>query len=205
MEKCVCTSNKIKPNETCLFCCQKHLSAALALTNELNSIYDENLLRVASQIKLASWHFNTNFLIEKEKCDEIIQKILSFHEFKNELIELINHSYKLFNSNKNKTFNFNDIDINKKNINLSNYLNALLCISNSIELYKYEISYKDINMPYILGQLILASWLFQSVDKNYSLKIRVIYNEIKNDNFKIEELEEFKTFLWKKYFKGWIN
>lgn len=205
MEKCICTSNKIKPNETCLFCCQKHLSAALALTNELNSIYDENLLRVASQIKLASWHFNTNFLMEKEKCDEIIQKILSFHEFKNELIELVNQSYELFKLKNKKSFNYQDININIKDKNLSNYLNALLCISNSIELYKYEASYEEINMPYILGQLILASWIFQSFNKNYSLKIRSIYNEIKNNNFKIKELEEFKSFLWKKYIKGWIN
>lgn len=205
MSECNCKkSSKTRPNETCLFCCNKHLSAALALLNNCNSNQNENILRVASQIKLASWHFNINFNEESNECNSIIQKILNFQNIKNDLINLIEHTWNLLNSNKNTSFEYHNTDVNIKDNKLTDFLNGLLCISNAIELYQYESSYKDVNMSYILGQLILASWQFQKNYKDYSIKLRAIYNSINNENLNIDELIEFKSFLWKKYVKGWL-
>ena len=74
-ETCNCSSNnKVKPNETCLFCCHKHLAAALALTNE-SFLDDSILLRIASQIQLAAWHFDKNYLEYVNECKRIILRI----------------------------------------------------------------------------------------------------------------------------------
>lgn len=200
MENCNCKSLKIKPNETCLFCCHKHLAAALALTN--NELFnDELLLRIASQVQLAAWHFDKNYIEYVKECKNIINKILSFNLFKENLIKLTENTWKLYLKDKNIKHPYYNTDISKiENID-QNYLEGMLCISNSIELFKYEEDYKDINMSYIIGQLTLASWHFQKNYKHYSLKSKIIYNKINLENFDINELEEFKSFLWKKYKK----
>lgn len=195
---CNCKSTKIKPNETCLFCCHKHLAAALALTNE-EILNDNLLLRIASQIQLAAWHFDKNYIEYVKECKNIINKVLSFNLFKDNLIQLTENTWNLYSSNKNIKHQYFNTDVSKiENID-QNYLDGMLCISNAIELYKYEESYKDINMSYIIGQLTLASWHFQKNYKNYSLKTRIFYNKINSNNFDISELEEFKNLLWKKY------
>lgn len=201
MEKCTCTTNKVRPNETCLFCCHKHLAAALALTN--NSLIDDTLLlRIASQIQLAAWHFNKNYLNFVERCQKIIKKVLFFEEFKSELIKLVEDTWDLYSKNKNIKYQYYNIDISKlENIN-QNYLNGMLCVSNAIELFSYENTYQDINLSYVIGQLVLAAWCFQKEYKNYALKTRIIYNKINLNNFDINELEEFKNILWKKYKKN---
>ena len=54
----------------------------------------------------------------------------------------------------------------------------MLCVSNAIELFYYENTYQSINFSYMIGQLTLASWHFQKDYKNYSLKLRILYNKI---------------------------
>ena len=63
----------------------------------------------------------------------------------------------------------------------------------------YESSYKEVNVSYIIGQLTLGSWHFQKDYKIYSQRMKILYNKINLDVFNIEELEEFKSLLWKKY------
>lgn len=196
--QCICASNKIKPNETCLFCCHKHLAAALALTNE-ELLNDELLLRIASQIQLAAWHFDKNYIEYVKECKNIINKILTFNLFKEDLITLVEESWELYLNKKGVKHSYFNTNINSiENID-QNYLDGMLCVSNAIELYKYEEHYKNVNLSYVIGQLTLASWHFQKNYKNYSLKLRIIYNKINTNTFNINELEEFKIYLWKKY------
>lgn len=198
MSKCSCSNNKIYPNETCILCCKKHIAAALALSNEFR-ILDINLLRAASQLKLASWHFNDNLPNYADLCNDIIIKIINFQHFKDDLLK-INSMF----LNDALTLDANSFEYKNTNINLlegvkPDFKLGMLCISNSIELYYYEDSYKDINKQYVLGQLIMASWHFQKHYKNYSLKTRLIYNKLDAESFKIDELIEFRDLLWKKY------
>lgn len=198
-ETCNCSSNnKIRPNETCLFCCHKHLASALALTNE--SLLDDSiLLRIASQIQLAAWHFDKNYLEYVNECKRIIINVLTFKEFKKDLIALTESSWDLYLKNKNIKHQYFNTDISSlENID-QNFLEGLLSISNAIELFSYENTYESINFSYVIGQLTLASWHFQKDYKNYSLKLRILYNKIDLTSFKINELIEFKEFLWKKY------
>lgn len=198
-ETCDCSSNnKVKPNETCLFCCHKHLAAALALTNE--SIFDDSiLLRIASQIQLAAWHFDKNYLEYVNECKRIILNVLYFKEFKTNLINLTESSWNLYLKNKNIKHQYFNTDISSLEGIDQNYLNGMLCVSNAIELFYYENTYQSINFSYVIGQLVLASWHFQKKYKNYSLKLRILYNKIDLNTFNINELIEFKNFLWKKY------
>ena len=198
MENCICSSNKVKPNETCLFCCHKHLAGALALTNE-ELFNDELLLKIASQIQLAAWHFNKNYLEHVKECKRIINKVLSFELFKEDLKNLTENTWNLYLDRKNIKHPYFNIDIsNIENVD-RNYLDGMLCVSNAIELYSSESSYKKVNMSYIIGQLVTGSWHFQKDYKNYEQRLRIIYNKINTDNFNIKELEEFKSLLWKKY------
>lgn len=199
MKECDCkSSNKIKANETCLFCCTKHLSAAVALTNDY-LINDINLLRAASQIKLASWHFDKNFENFANRCNQIVNKILNLNKFKDDLVKLTNDTWTLLKENKNKNFLYYETNISSLEGLKPSFSDGMLCISNAIELYNYEAGYEDVNQPYVIGQLILAAWHFQNHYKNYALKSRLIYNKINSDMFKISELIEFRDFLWKKF------
>lgn len=199
MEECNCKNQgKVRPNETCLFCCHKHLAGALALSNDYIK-EDINLLRVASQIQLAAWHFDKNFEHLVFRCQFIIDKILSFQNFKKELIELVEHSFQLLKDNKNNNFLYLNTNIASLEGLKPSYHKGMLCVANAVELYNYEDQYQEVNESYVIGQLLLASWHFQNDYKNYSMKCRIIYNKFNNGKFKITELIEFRNFLWQKY------
>jgi hypothetical protein len=79
---CACNrkDDKVKPNDTCLFCANKHISGAKALYNgDYRSI---NTLRIIAQLIMASWHYNEQFSKEKDICLYIVDLILTRQEYK---------------------------------------------------------------------------------------------------------------------------
>lgn len=197
--ECNCNSKKVRPNETCLFCCHKHLASALALINDYLKD-DLNLLRAASQIKLAAWHFDKNFEDFVKRCNIIIDKIFAFQSFKTDLISLTEDTWELVKDpNLNKSFPYFNTNITALTSLKPSFTEGMLNVANAVELYYYEDQYQEINESYVIGQLNLATWNFQKDYQNYSMKCRLMYNKFNTASFKIDELIEFSKFLWQKY------
>jgi hypothetical protein len=94
----------------------------------------------------------------------------------------------LINDNKYDSLLVNNEDFFSNNE--SSYRNGMLALSNSIELLKFENTYKNINISYAIGQLVISTWIFDNIDTNIAKMIRSFYKEIEqfNEDFKKIEL-----------------
>lgn len=200
--KCTCSSNiKIKPFDSCIFCAHKHAASALALTNFLIDDKSIILLKICSQIILSKWHLSKKYKKLISNSNEIVNKIINFKDFKNDLITYVEDLWTLINDNT-----YDDLIINNEDFFSKfepSYINGIITLSNSIELLKSEINYKNINLSYAIGQLVISSWMFQDLDVETSLIIRNIYKKIEisyentskiNDN--IIEMNKLLSKLW---------
>jgi hypothetical protein len=204
--KCDCQSNpKIKPFDACLFCAHKHASVALSLTNFLIDHKSIIALKICSQLNLSKWHLSNNFFNLIKENEQIVQKILSLKNFKNDLTKYVENLWFAIIDE-----NFENIEIDNttifKDLNYS-FENGMLAISNSIELLKFENSYKNINISYAIGQLVFASWCFQDIDINVSNKCRHFYKEleINYSNEIIKEMNMFLQKLWNIFLNKYIQ
>lgn len=191
---------RTRPFETCLYCAQKHLSSALAM-----SVFDFTgknpiVVRIASQVQLAAWHFGNTYSNEYDRCLKIINNIFQLKPYKEQLTELTEISW-------------NDLSISLKhfsddeNILIKsdkNFKAACLHVANAVELLKFEKNYQNINYSYAVGQLVLANWIFEDIDKSLADKCRSMYHDVELENLNLEDFEVFRNSLWDRYLNKYI-
>lgn len=136
------------PDETCPLCALKHISYALVKYN------DGDMERFVGELYLTYKHLNNDFYNEAVECFKLIENILNEIKFdKNELISLIDKIHQLAIKHKNLEVEFkNQISPNCEET-LNNKLKIYLYILAINELYNFEVGYRDINIPYIIGLL----------------------------------------------------
>lgn len=192
---------KTKPYETCLYCAQKHLASALSMSvfdlTGRNSI----LLRIASQVQLAAFHFGTKYPNEYEKCIFIVNEILSLKEYKNDLTNLTEISWEKLSSEVMKDVEFHEELLLKTE---KSFKFGCLHVSNAIEMLKFEADYKHINYSYAIGQLVLANWVFQNFDKSLADECRELYHDVEMETINIENIETFRNKIWNIYLNKYI-
>jgi hypothetical protein len=203
--KCTCSSNiKVKPFDSCIFCAHKHAASALALTKFL--INEESIisLKICSQLILSKWHLSKNYKNLIDENDDIVNLILNLKDFQNKLTNYVENLWELINDNKYDSLLVNNEDFFSNNE--GSYKNGMLALSNSIELLKFENAYKNINISYAIGQLVISTWIFDNIDINIAKTIRSFYKEIEqfNEDFKkieivIIDMNNLLSKLWLTY------
>jgi hypothetical protein len=187
--KCTCSSNiKVKPFDSCIFCAHKHAASALALTKFLINKESIISLKICSQLILSKWHLSKNYKSLIDENDDIVNLILNLKDFQNKLTNYVENLWELINDNRYDSLLVNNEDFFSNNE--SSYKNGMLALSNSIELLKFENAYKNINISYAIGQLVISTWIFDNIDTNIAKTIRSFYKEIEqfNEDFKKIEL-----------------
>lgn len=134
------------PFETCPLCALKHLSYAIIKFNE-------NKVRCLAQIYLAYKHLCLEFYEESNLCFNLINDYFNDKLNLENLKECVNRIHNLAISLKNDEIDFtNNLSLNfEKDLLPYQLIYLKLLIIN--ELYNFEIGYKDINTPYVIGLL----------------------------------------------------
>ena len=172
--KCTCSSNiKVKPFDSCIFCAHKHAASALALTKFL--INKESIIS------------SKNYKSLIDENNDIVNLILNLKDFQNKLTNYVENLWELINDNKYDSLLVNNEDFFSNNE--SSYKNGMLALSNSIELLKFENTYKNINISYAIGQLVISTWIFDNIDTNIAKTIRSFYKEIEQSNEDFKKIE----------------
>ena len=186
---------RTRPFETCLFCAQKHLSSALALSSmDLTGRYPVSL-RTASQVQLAAWHFGKTYLDEFRRCKAVIDLIFSLKDYQNELRRLVEISW------DDLSISIKEFSDDEKILQESEntFKAGVLHTANSVELLKFERNYAHINFSYAVGQLVLANWSLQNFDTRLADRCREFYHDVELETIDISKLEKFRNKLWDKY------
>ena len=139
----------ILPFDTCPICAIKHLSYALIK-------FDNQKQRCLANLYLAYKHLYKAFDIQTTKCFQLIKKFLTNTLTKQNILQIISLIQILIEEYKKHPDNYKDKSIENYKI-LQNlltnkqvlYIKLLACN----ELYNFEVGYKDINTPYIIGLL----------------------------------------------------
>jgi len=184
-----CSCNKfklVKPIETCLFCAHKHIASAMSLYNEDASSIDNSY--IIGQLNLASWHYNSDFAIERDMCLNIINKINNGVDYKVDLSKLVEVAWNLVLENQDSKVVYDIHNLEEEKPEKSDIFKANIAISTANALYNYELNYKSINSSFAIGQLITAAWHLQTDYMGLAMACRDCW-------LKIEKLQDCKSML----------
>lgn len=161
------------PFETCPLCALKHLSYALIKFNE-------DKVRCLAQIYLAYKHLCLEFQEESTICFNLINDYFNNELNLENLKVCVDKIHNLAILSKNKEYTYtNNLSLHFEKV-LSPYQLIYLKLLIINELYNFEIGYKDINTPYVIGLLQECGEL---VKIDYlKTKFRVFWKMIETDS-----------------------
>lgn len=192
-------SKKIKPFETCPYCASKHMSYALVKLNE-----DNDQLRYIGQVYLAYKHLEKYFINEAKLCFELITDFFQDKIYQDKIENVVNIIHNL-------AVNFNEEIKEGQNLNLEKdlkpFFRSALYIIAAGELYNFEVGYKDVNTPYVIGLLQRAAEEhIESIEKDdiryesFQIKLRMLWKKIENNDDENNEVFNLRFNLNEKTF-----
>lgn len=187
---------KIHPFETCPYCAVKHLGYALVKLNE-----DNDELRYIGQVYLAYKHLEKFFKEEAKKCFELINDFFEEKIDKDKIESIVKEIHNLAINFDGEIKEENTLNLEKS---LKPFFRSALYVIAAGELYNFEVGYKDVNTPYVIGLLQKAAEEhLENVSKDdinydsFGIKFRMIWKKIENNddqeipfpfkNFKLNE------------------
>lgn len=185
-----------KPFETCPLCALKHIGNAIV---NQNKIY-----KCITEVYLAYKHLEKYFKDEAKECFKFIEEAFKMNYDTEKLEDLTNKIHNLaikYNDDKNTDEIIEGEPLNLEE-NLKPFFKCGLYILTACELYNFEVGYRDVNTPYVIGLLQQAAEECIKEDENSiilqkeALNIRDLWKKIEN-NEKIS-LKEFYFLASKK-------
>ena len=154
------------PYMPCIYCTTKHLAYAQAL-------YAEQDIRYLANLYLAHLHSRLRWPTIADSILDILRKAFSKQDILEDLDEILHRAH-----NTALTGAIDSNDKIAKVLNFSNEQMAFILLVAAQELYSYEVGYKHINTPYVIGMLERAT---PFVNPDIQMQIRDIWKTIEED------------------------
>lgn len=186
--------NEIKtlPFESCIFCATKHLSYALILSEDYRKIGQMYLAykHLGAFPNFAEKVFNKIKLYFDKGVIELNDLVSDIHQFASNNIDLKIENVELNYENENKLFSLEQV---------------FLFVAGVNELYNFELGYKDVNTPYVIGLLQKAVEAEPFNDKKEIY--RNMWKMIESDSLNEKNMTISLNFLKKRiaFYKNRIN